>query len=109
MRRWIAVGLIAAGLTGIGALVVGFPFMTAHTAHLHLPLLGEIHIPTAMFLDIGVFALVVGSTLLILTAMAHQSIRRQRKPVREEGATSESVAHAVETSEASETVAEEAS
>ncbi len=108
LRRWIAVGLIAAGLTGIGALVVGFPFMTAHTAHLHLPLLGEIHIPTAMFLDIGVFALVVGSTLLILTAMAHQSIRRQRKPVREEGATSESVAQASEASATKETVAEEA-
>ena len=35
---------------------------------------------------------VVGSTLLMLTAIAHQSIRRQRKPVRDEGATSESVA-----------------
>ena len=101
LRRWIAAGLLAAGMTGIGSLFLGYPFMTAHTLHLTLPVLGEIHIPTAMFLDIGVFALVVGSTLLILTAMAHQSIRRQRKPVRDEGATSESVALA------SETVAEE--
>ena len=101
LRRWIAAGLLAAGMTGIGSLFLGYPFMTAHTLHLTLPVLGEIHIPTAMFLDIGVFALVLGSTLLILTAMAHQSIRRQRKPVRDEGATSESVALA------SETVAEE--
>ena len=97
LRRWIAVGLIAAGLTGVGAMTLGYPFMTAHTAHLALPWIGEIHIPTAMFLDIGVFALVVGSTLLILTALAHQSIRRRRKPVRDEGATSESVAQAIET------------
>ena len=78
-------------------MTLGYPFMTTHTAHLALPWIGEIHIPTAMFLDIGVFALVVGSTLLILTALAHQSIRRRRKPVRDEGATSESVAQAIET------------
>ena len=100
LRRWIALGLLTAGFTGMGALLLGYPFLTTHTAHVTLPLLGEMHIASAMFFDMGVFAVVVGATLLILTALAHQSIRRQRKPVREEGATSESVAreHATEES-----------
>ncbi|MFV0601394.1 MAG: monovalent cation/H+ antiporter subunit A [Brachymonas sp.] len=100
LRRWIALGLLTAGFTGMGALLFGYPFLTTHTAHVTLPLLGEMHIASAMFFDMGVFAVVVGATLLILTALAHQSIRRQRKPVREEGATSESVAreHATEES-----------
>ena len=52
--------------------------MTTHTAHLHLPLLGEIHLPSALFFDMGVFTLVLGATMLILTALAHQSIRSHR-------------------------------
>jgi len=52
--------------------------MTTHTAHLHLPLLGEIHVPSALFFDIGVFSLVLGATMLILTALAHQSVRSHR-------------------------------
>ena len=92
LRRWISYGLLIAGLTGLGSLALGYPFMTTHTAHLTLPLLGEVYLPTAALFDLGVFMVVVGSTLLMLTAIAHQSIRRQRKPVRDEGATSESVA-----------------
>ncbi|MDO5652712.1 MAG: monovalent cation/H+ antiporter subunit A [Brachymonas sp.] len=96
LRRWIAWGLLIAGITGLVSLMFGYPFMTTHTAHFTLPLIGEIHFASATFFDVGVFAVVVGAVLLILTAMAHQSIRRQRKPVREEGATSESVAQAAE-------------
>lgn len=92
VRRWIAIGMLAAALTGLGSLLWGYPFMTTHSVHLALPLVGEIHLPSATFLDVGVFAVVVGATMLILTALAHQSVRRPRKPVREEGATSESVA-----------------
>ncbi|MET0411575.1 MAG: hydrogen gas-evolving membrane-bound hydrogenase subunit E, partial [Polyangiaceae bacterium] len=79
--RWIAVGLLLATTTGLGAIVVGYPFLTSHTAHATLPLLGEVHLPSATFFDIGVFAVVVGATLLILTALAHQSIRAHRQPV----------------------------
>jgi len=77
-RRWIAVGLLLALATGAGSVLLGYPFMTTHTAHLHLPLLGEIHVPSALFFDMGVFALVLGATMLILTALAHQSIRSHR-------------------------------
>ena len=33
-----------------------------------------------MIFDLGVFALVVGSTVLMLIALAHQSVRRHRAP-----------------------------
>jgi multicomponent K+:H+ antiporter subunit A len=58
----------------------GYPFLTTHTAHLHLPLLGDVHVASALFFDIGVYAVVVGSTLLILTALAHQSVRAKPQP-----------------------------
>ncbi len=77
--RWIAVGLLLALLTGAGAWWFGYPFLTSHTAHFTLPLLGEVHVASALFFDAGVFTAVVGSTLLILTALAHQSVRGHRK------------------------------
>ena len=77
-RRWIAIGLLLALATGGGAVALGFPFLTTHTAHLTLPVLGELHVPSALFFDTGVFALVLGATMLILTALAHQSIRSHR-------------------------------
>ncbi|WP_425930072.1 monovalent cation/H+ antiporter subunit A [Pseudomonas sp. NyZ201] len=76
--RWMGTGLLCAVLTGVGALLFGYPFLTTHTAHLHLPLLGDLHIASALFFDVGVFTVVVGSTLLILTALAHQSVRAHR-------------------------------
>jgi len=77
-RRWIASGLLLALATGFGAVLLGYPFLTSHTFHLHLPLIGEIHLASATFFDMGVFSLVVGATLLILTALAHQSVRSHR-------------------------------
>lgn len=77
-RRWIASGLLFSLATGTGAWAWGYPFLTTHTAHLHLPWLGSLHVASALFFDIGVFSLVVGATLLILTAIAHQSIRGHR-------------------------------
>jgi multicomponent K+:H+ antiporter subunit A len=78
--RWIAVGLLLGATTGLGALAVGYPFLTTHTAHARLPLVGEVHLPSATFFDLGVFAVVVGATLLTLTALAHQSLRAHRRP-----------------------------
>jgi multicomponent K+:H+ antiporter subunit A len=77
--RWIAAGLLLGATTGLGALAVGYPFLTTHTAHVRLPLVGEVHLPSATFFDLGVFAAVVGATLLTLTALAHQSLRAHRR------------------------------
>jgi multicomponent K+:H+ antiporter subunit A len=90
--RWMGTGLLFATVTGLGAMAAGYPFLTTHTWHFTLPLLGDIHIASALFFDIGVYAVVVGSTLLILTALAHQSVRghktsAQPKPLAKAAAT----------------------
>ncbi len=76
--RWMGFGLLSATLTGLGALFAGYPFLTTHTWHFSLPVLGDIHIASALFFDIGVYAMVVGSTLLMLTALGHQSVRAHK-------------------------------
>lgn len=81
--RWIALGVLLAVATGLGAVAIGYPFLTSHTAHYQLPVFGEVHLPSAMFFDLGVFLVVVGATMLILTALAHQSLR-SRRPARVE-------------------------
>jgi multicomponent K+:H+ antiporter subunit A len=77
--RWISAGLLFTVLTGAGALVAGYPFLTSHTAHLVVPIVGELHVASTLFFDIGVFCVVVGATVLILVALAHQSIRSRRR------------------------------
>ncbi|MGB3610473.1 MAG: monovalent cation/H+ antiporter subunit A [Cellvibrio sp.] len=77
--KWIAWGLLIAGTTGLGAWFLGYPFLTSHTAHVTLPLLGELHLPSAFMFDVGVFMVVVGSTMLILIALSHQTLRSHRQ------------------------------
>jgi len=73
--RLIGAGLLIAEATGLGAMLLGYPFLTSHMAYFDLPLLGRVPLASALFFDLGVFAVVLGATLLILTALAHQSIR----------------------------------
>ncbi|MFB2564518.1 monovalent cation/H+ antiporter subunit A [Rhizobium sp. IMFF44] len=76
--RWMGAGLLIATATGIGAWFFGYPFLTSHFQYLDLPLLGKVPAASALLFDLGVFLLVVGSTVLILVALAHQSIRINR-------------------------------
>lgn len=87
--RWMGVGLIIAGATGVGAFVFGYPFLTAHAQYLHLPLFGRVPAATALMFDAGVFALVVGATVLMLIAIAHQSLRLARLRERDAAAQKE--------------------
>ena len=80
-HKWLGRGLGIAALTGIGAWIFGFPFLTSHTAHVYLPLFGEVHFPSAFMFDLGVFAVVVGMAALMLIALSHQSVRSHRVPV----------------------------
>jgi multicomponent K+:H+ antiporter subunit A len=73
--RWMGAGLLLGGATGAGAWLFSHAFLTSHTAHLDLPLLGELHLPSAFLFDLCIFAVVVGATGLILIAIAHQSVR----------------------------------
>jgi multicomponent K+:H+ antiporter subunit A len=60
---------------GIGAWFVGDPFLTSLTADVVLPVIGELHLSTVLIFDFGVLALVFGATVLMLIALAHQSLR----------------------------------
>ncbi len=75
---WIGWGLLLAMLTGLGAMALGAPFLTSAFAYAEIPLIGKIPMATALLFDLGVFALVVGATVLMLIALAHQSIRRPK-------------------------------
>ncbi|MFP2903943.1 monovalent cation/H+ antiporter subunit A [Pyxidicoccus sp. 3LFB2] len=77
-RTQIALGLLLVLGTAAGSFVVGYPLLTSHTFHLEVPVVGEVHLGSATFFDLGVFSLVLGSTLLILVALAHQAIRAHR-------------------------------
>jgi multicomponent K+:H+ antiporter subunit A len=77
--RWIGAGLLLAVCTGLGSLLFGRPFLTSHFQYLELPLLGRVPLATALLFDLGVFAVVVGATILMLIALAHQSLRRPRQ------------------------------
>jgi multicomponent K+:H+ antiporter subunit A len=74
----VGCGLALAAATGAGSWFFAHPFLASHVAHVSLPLLGDVHLPTAMLFDVGVFLLVVGSTGLTLIALAHQSLRAHR-------------------------------
>ncbi len=84
-HRWIGFGLLTALATGLGAWFFGYPLLTSHSPHPVLPWIGELPMPSAFWFDIGVFALVVGATLLVLVSLAHQSVRSHR--VAQEAAT----------------------
>lgn len=78
--RWMGSGLLLAAVGGGGAWWFGYPFLTSHTAHVRIPVIGDVALASAMLFDLGVMALVVGATVLILIALAHQSLRSERAP-----------------------------
>lgn len=71
-RLLIGLGLLTALMTGLVALLLGYPFLTSTFGHFHLPLLGDFEIATAFFLDLGVYFVVVGGTLLMMMTLAEE-------------------------------------
>jgi multicomponent K+:H+ antiporter subunit A len=78
---WIAVGLLGAAGAGISAWLASKSFLTELAADLHLPLIGDVHVSSVLVFDLGVYMLVVGATVLMLVALAHQSLRSPRRVV----------------------------
>ena len=54
----------------------------------NVPLLGTLHLSSVLVFDLGVYLLVVGTTTLMLIALAHQSLRSHRRPAEAEQMTS---------------------
>ena len=71
--RWIGAGLGIAGLTGVGAFLFGRPFLTSAHGHPAVPVLGELPLASAALFDLGVYATVVGATLLMLSVLGAAS------------------------------------
>ena len=78
--RWMGAGLLLASGTGAAACLFDQSFLTSSFSYLHVPLIGPVPLASASLFDFGVFALVVGATVLILIAIAHQSVRGHRAP-----------------------------
>ena len=78
-QYWIGVGLLAAGTAGISAWFFAAQFLTSIEWDATLPLLGTLHLSSTLLFDVGVYMVVVGATVLMLVAIAHQSLRRPRR------------------------------
>jgi multicomponent K+:H+ antiporter subunit A len=76
--RWMGIGLLFANGAGASAWFLARPFLTSQTTHIELPLIGAVPAASVLLFDIGVCALVVGATVLVLIALAHQSVRTHR-------------------------------
>ena len=60
-------------------MVFGYPFLMSFFRYVYVPLIGKVPVASALLFDLGIFILVVGTTALILTALAHQSVRAPQR------------------------------
>ncbi|MBB4798282.1 multicomponent K+:H+ antiporter subunit A [Brevundimonas bullata] len=75
---WIGGGLLIAALSGVASWLFGYPLLTSWFRYVDLPLIGKTPLASAVVFDAGVALLVVGATVLMLVAIAHQSLRKSR-------------------------------
>ncbi len=71
--RWIGLGLSIAGATGLGAMLLGHPFLTSTFGHPTVPVLGELPLASAALFDLGVYITVVGATMLMMSVLSAAS------------------------------------
>ncbi len=79
----IGLGVIIAGLTGIGAWLNDKPFLTSDFGYVTIPPLEKFELATAMGFDLGVFLTVVGAAMLTLASLSRVA-RRTEAPVSEQ-------------------------
>ena len=75
-QRWVATGLLAAATAGLSAWLAGDSFLGSQ----EIGIFG-VHLSTVLLFDIGIYAVVLGATVLMLIALAHQSLRSPRRRV----------------------------
>ncbi|MGE8540083.1 monovalent cation/H+ antiporter subunit A [Acinetobacter sp. ANC 3813] len=78
---WIGTGLVIAGLTGLGSWFWGRPFLTSAHIHMHLPILGDMHLASAALFDVGVYVTVVGATMLMISVLGDSRHTSMSGPV----------------------------
>jgi multicomponent Na+:H+ antiporter subunit B len=65
----VGTGLAVAVLTGLAPLLVGAPVLSSTKLAAELPLLGAVSVQTNLFLDIGVYLLIVGVVADLLRSL----------------------------------------
>jgi len=73
-HSFVAAGVLIAAVTGFGAWFAGRPFLTSDFGYVHLPVVGEFELATAMAFDVGVLLTVVGAVMLALSRMSRVGI-----------------------------------
>jgi multicomponent K+:H+ antiporter subunit A len=79
----LGIGVLIAGLTGLASFGFGRPFLTSTFGYVHLPVVGEFELTSAMAFDLGVYLTVVGTVILSLSQIARVEACAERKPVPE--------------------------
>jgi multicomponent Na+:H+ antiporter subunit A len=69
----IAVGMMLAIGTGLAALLAGNEFMESSIFHVDVPLVGDVKLVTSAVFDIGVYLLVIGVVILVLSHLASRT------------------------------------
>jgi len=84
-RLWMAAGLLVAAATGLASWLFAAPFLTSTYDYPWLPGVGGVPLASAGAFDLGVYAVVVGATVVMLAAIA----RLGRGPLPGGGAATE--------------------
>jgi len=66
-----AAGILISVLTGLCAVLLGYPFLTSAHAY-RLPFVQEVHFPTAVFFDLGVCVLVIGALFTLMASLGEE-------------------------------------
>lgn len=80
--RTIGLGVVLALASGAASMLLGVPFLTSGHLQLQLPLIGELELPSAMAFDTGVYLVVFGAAMLMLSMMGTIKGSRTRRTQR---------------------------
>jgi multicomponent Na+:H+ antiporter subunit A len=69
----IAVGMLLAIGTGLAALIAGNEFLESSIFHVHPPLIGDVKLVSAGVFDLGVYLLVIGVVIIVLSHLASRT------------------------------------
>lgn len=74
----IALGVLAAAFTGLGALAFGAPLFKSAFDYFTLPVVGTFELTTALLFDVGVAMTVIGAVMSALSELSHVSQRAEK-------------------------------
>ena len=64
-----AVGVLIAVLTGVGGMILDYPFLTQAFGYFNIPVFGKTELATAVIFDIGVALAVIGTAVTIIMSI----------------------------------------